>query len=233
MDIAADELTGPEVAAALTAAIGAEVDYVAQSLDEMPEQFDDMAVMYAWLARSGFSVDRRALRSAHPEIRWTSFAQWALDQDWHTLLGRPGVDVVKIDHVGIRVRDKATAIGFYEELGFQTLSDSGFEKGHPVILEHASGVVLNLLGPATTEPGPNVLMDVPEKAPGYTHMALRVRSLDAVRRFLVERDIEITGGFEFGGVRALFIRDPDRNVIEFDEYTGERPGTRARLESHE
>jgi len=140
------------------------------------------------------------------------------------------LEILKIDHVGIRVRDKHVSVPFYEALGFETLSDSGFEQGHPIIMEHPSGVVINVLGPATTEPGPNVLMDLPDKSPGYTHMALRVADLDAVRAFMTERDIAITGGFEFGGVRALFVRDPDRNVIEFDEYAGDDPGTRAKRE---
>ena len=30
--------------------------------------------------------------------------------------------------------------------------------------------------------------------------------------------IEITGSFSFGNMAAIFIRDPDRNVIELDAY---------------
>ena len=30
--------------------------------------------------------------------------------------------------------------------------------------------------------------------------------------------IQITGSFSFGGMSAIFIRDPDRNVIELDAY---------------
>ena len=56
--------------------------------------------------------------------------------------------IEKVDHIGIRVSDKSVSIAFYERLGFRTLSDIGFEKGHPIIMKHPSGVVLNLLGPA-------------------------------------------------------------------------------------
>lgn len=143
------------------------------------------------------------------------------------------LDIQKIDHVGIRVRDKARSIPFYEALGFRLLSDTGFDKGHPVILKHPCGVVLNLLGPADAEPGPNVLMDVDRKPPGYTHMALRVRSLVDVRAFLDEREIPVTGQFSYKGLRALFIRDPDGSVIEFDEYEGEQPRTRSTEEPDE
>jgi len=57
-------------------------------------------------------------------------------------------------------------------------------------------------------------------------MALRVPSLSALESWLAEQGIEITGRFAFADVRALFIRDPDRNVVEFDEYPGADPHTR-------
>ncbi|MCZ6717881.1 MAG: hypothetical protein O6944_01820, partial [Gammaproteobacteria bacterium] len=48
--------------------------------------------------------------------------------------------------------------------------------------------------------------------------ALTVSSLDAARDFMKMKDIEITGSFSFGNMSAIFIRDPDRNVIELDAY---------------
>jgi lactoylglutathione lyase len=129
------------------------------------------------------------------------------------------LDIQAVNHVGIRVADKGVSIAFYTLLGFELLSDVGFEKGHPVIMKHASGVVINLLGPATAGIGSNILMDVDEKYPGITHVALTVTSLDATKTFLSESDIEITGSFSFGEMSAVFIRDPDRNVIELDAYS--------------
>ena len=128
------------------------------------------------------------------------------------------LDIQQVNHVGIRVADKAVSISFYQTLGFALISDVGFEKGHPVIMKHASGVVLNLLGPAVDANGSNILMDVDEKYPGITHVALTVASLDATKAFLDENGIEITGSFSFGEMSAVFIRDPDRNVIELDAY---------------
>jgi lactoylglutathione lyase len=128
------------------------------------------------------------------------------------------LDIQAVNHVGIRVADKLVSIAFYELLGFALLSDVGFEKGHPVIMKHANGVVINLLGPATVSNGTNILMDVDEKHPGITHVALTVASLDATKAFLAKSDIEITGSFSFGEMSAVFIRDPDRNVIELDAY---------------
>ena len=136
------------------------------------------------------------------------------------------VAILKIDHIGIRVREKQRSIAFYEMFGFELVADVGFEKGHPVIMRHSSGVVLNLLGPGTEADDQNVLMDIERKYAGYTHMALRVESLADLRAFLEENGIEETGSFSFKGMHALFIRDPDRNVIEFDEYAGEDPAAR-------
>jgi len=61
-------------------------------------------------------------------------------------------------------------------------------------------------------------MDVEEKYPGYTHIALTVSDLEIAKSFMDENNIEITGSFSFGDMSAIFIRDPDRNVIELDAY---------------
>ncbi len=128
------------------------------------------------------------------------------------------LNIESVNHVGIRVGDKARSVSFYESLGFELLQDAGFDQGHPVIMKHPSGVVLNLLGPANTSEGTNILMDVEEKYPGYTHIALTVSSLDVAREFMRTNAIEITGSFSFKNMSAIFIRDPDRNVIELDAY---------------
>jgi lactoylglutathione lyase len=131
------------------------------------------------------------------------------------------LEIESVNHVGIRVRNKDRSMSFYESLGFGLVSDAGFDQGHPVIMRHPSGVVLNLLGPATSALDSNVLMDIAEKHPGYTHIALTVTSLETARSFMAEHGIEITGSFSFGEMSAIFIRDPDRNVIEIDAYGSE------------
>jgi lactoylglutathione lyase len=122
--------------------------------------------------------------------------------------------IQNVDHVGLRISDKARSVAFYETLGFKLITDAGFENGHPIILIHPSGVVFNLLGPATESQGENILMDVPEKHPGYTHVALKLESAEDAESFLQDNGIPITGRHTFKGVKTVFIRDPDRNVIE-------------------
>jgi len=136
--------------------------------------------------------------------------------------------IEKVDHIGIRVSSKSVSIDFYERLGFKTLTDTGFEQGHPVIMQHHSGVVLNLLGPSTTAGASNILMDEPNiKYPGITHVSFKVASMEAAKKFLADQGIALSGEFEFKGMHAIFIRDPDRNVIELDTYAGDEPATRA------
>jgi lactoylglutathione lyase len=130
------------------------------------------------------------------------------------------LNIQKIDHVGIRINDINVSIAFYESLGFEKTLDAGFKDGHPVIMRHHCGVTLNLLGPGNQEQDVNILMDVSEKYAGYTHIALRVESLADTRKTLEELGIKITGSFQFGeAMSAVFIRDPDRNVIELDEVS--------------
>lgn len=52
-----------------------------------------------------------------------------------------------------------------------------------------------------------------------THLAL-------TEAYLAEQGIEITSRFTFKDMKSIFIRDPDRNVIEFDEYPGDNPESR-------
>lgn len=131
------------------------------------------------------------------------------------------LNIEAVNHVGIRIREKVRSVEFYRLLGFELKTDTGFEQGHPIIMRHPSGVVLNLLGPATSPVMDNILMDAEEKHCGITHVALTVDSLDETKAFLNGNSIEITGSFSFGGMSAVFIRDPDRNVIELDAYTPE------------
>lgn len=137
------------------------------------------------------------------------------------------LDIENVDHIGIRVGDRAVSVAFYERLGFRTLADSGFEKGHPIIMQHPSGVVLNLLGPADAAGDGKIPMDVDEKYADITHVSFRVASIDAAKRFLAEHGIPLSGQFSFRDLRAVFIRDPDRNVMELDAYAGYEPETRA------
>lgn len=63
-----------------------------------------------------------------------------------------------------------------------------------------------------------MLMDVPEKHAGYTHMSLLVKDLDEATAQVARLGLTITEGpVEIGGSRFSFVRDPDGNVIELHQ----------------
>jgi lactoylglutathione lyase len=129
--------------------------------------------------------------------------------------------ITGVAHVGIRVHELSRSRAFYESLGFKFLV--GPIGPEPVaILEHPSGVVVNFIINSSRLAQENILMDVPEKHPGYTHVALAVTNLDLAHEALLAVGVGIAEGpVEFPGARALFIRDPDGNVIEFNQAVPE------------
>ena len=60
-------------------------------------------------------------------------------------------------------------------------------------------------------------MDTPVKNTGYTHVALEVTSAESAIKAIKELGIAITEEVEFEGAKFFFIRDPDKNVIEFHQ----------------
>ena len=126
------------------------------------------------------------------------------------------IAVERIDHIGIRVRDLDRALNFYRLLGFELLHQA--DGDNVAIIRNENGVELNLIFNANAgEPNTNVLMDAPDKYPGYTHMAFRVASIPATIAALKANDIAITQGpvsFDDSGQVSVFVRDPDRNAIE-------------------
>ncbi|MBL4719747.1 MAG: VOC family protein [Alphaproteobacteria bacterium] len=124
--------------------------------------------------------------------------------------------ITGINHVGLRVRSLETARVFYEKIGFKFII--GPIGPEPVaVMKHPSGVNINFILNATSDASKtNVLMDLPEKHTGFTHIALEINDIDAVRRQLTDLEITITETVALpNGVTFLFIRDPDGNVIEF------------------
>jgi lactoylglutathione lyase len=126
------------------------------------------------------------------------------------------IEIERVDHIGVRVRDLERAMKFYAILGFSLHAKAANDA--VAIVRNDNDVELNLVYNANADAGGrNVLMDVPEKYPGYTHVALRVASIRATIQALRANAIRITQGpvaFGRDGHVSVFVRDPDLNVVE-------------------
>lgn len=127
-------------------------------------------------------------------------------------------EIKGINHIGIRVTSLEQAREFYEQLGFEFLI--GPIGPEPVaIMEHPSGVNINLILNADVSSTKNILLDVKERYPGYTHVALDVSDIVSTQKAIENLGIKITEGpitLPNGGI-MFFIRDQDMNVIEFHQ----------------
>lgn len=124
--------------------------------------------------------------------------------------------ITRINHLGLRVKALDVSRAFYEKLGFIFLA--GPVGPEPVaIMEHPSGININFILNADAKCASNVLMDVPQKHTGYTHVALEISDYQSAITFVKGLGIKITGEVEYEGARFFFIRDPDDNVIEFHQ----------------
>ena len=125
------------------------------------------------------------------------------------------ITIKQVDHIGIRVSDLDRAMAFYSVLGFKIEHQS--ENDAVVIINNGQGIEINLIyNVSDTNDGKNILMDLGVKYAGYTHIALGVDSIKRTIDVLGANNIQITQGpvTMREGTVAVFVRDPDRNVLE-------------------
>jgi len=151
--------------------------------------------------------------------------------------------VTGIDHAGLTVADLERSLGFYEGLLGLPLAGIAREESPDIsaIVGHAGTRVLiaDLM-----LPGGGVLellqYEEPAGAPaqashtqaGTAHIALGVRDLAALQRRLVaagvdivsERPVTLRTGDSWNGATVLYVRDPDRNLIELIERPASSSG---------
>jgi 4-hydroxyphenylpyruvate dioxygenase-like putative hemolysin len=69
------------------------------------------------------------------------------------------MDIARVDHIGLRVRDLDRALQFYEALGFTLVAKASNDA--VAIVKNSADVEINLIYNANAgEPDENVLMDV-------------------------------------------------------------------------
>ncbi len=125
------------------------------------------------------------------------------------------LEIKQVGHIGIRVKDRDRSKAFYSKLGFEPVRDD--PDSTVIIVRNQNDVEINFIVNADDEnDDKNVLMDVDVKYPGFTHVALEVASIEGAAAALEEAGNSTSGNRTHGDETvALFIRDPDRNVIEF------------------
>jgi len=136
------------------------------------------------------------------------------------MTSRFSLDIKAVDHVGIRVSDLPTALNFYQQLGFMIDKDECYSEYNSTGLINKHGVRLNLIDTAkpTDSSQLNILFDEDIKYPGLTHLAFIVSDLQETIHFFKHQSISITEGpILLKRRQAIFIRDPDGNVIEFNQ----------------
>jgi len=84
-DIASDDVTGGEVAEAISRKTGRRIVYQQLPIDAVRQQSEDFAKMFEWFDEVGYTFDLDALRRDFPEVGWTSFKVWVESQDWSGL----------------------------------------------------------------------------------------------------------------------------------------------------
>ena len=86
-DLAGDEISGEETVAILSKVTGRPFSYFQVPMEMIRGAMgDDGVKMYEWFERTGYSVDRAALRRDFPGVPWLSYEAWARAQDWSSLL---------------------------------------------------------------------------------------------------------------------------------------------------
>jgi catechol 2,3-dioxygenase-like lactoylglutathione lyase family enzyme len=119
---------------------------------------------------------------------------------------------MRVDNVGICVRDLRRSVAFYGVLGFETLSESG--RGVTVARGEAK---LFLFETGVAGAAPTRKLGLLGNPPGIDHVSFLVDDVDAQHDELVARGIQIAGepSDQDWGARAFGLRDPDGNNLYF------------------
>jgi uncharacterized protein YbjT (DUF2867 family) len=75
-DLAGDAVSAADAARALGDAIGRPFGVYEVPIEAIRSYSEDMATMYEWFVREGYSVDVAALRETFPEVEWVSYRDW-------------------------------------------------------------------------------------------------------------------------------------------------------------
>jgi catechol 2,3-dioxygenase-like lactoylglutathione lyase family enzyme len=132
--------------------------------------------------------------------------------------------VIRYHHLAVVCTDLDVSRKFYELIGFEEKPETTATSSS-CILVNVGGLELHLLKTGRrNEDNKNILMDVPdEKFPGHTHMSFGVGSVPEVVAYFEKLQIPLSGTRNIPGIAgpvSIFVRDPDRTVVEFERNDG-------------
>ena len=128
-----------------------------------------------------------------------------------------------IDHVALSVADMDTSMNFYQLFGFEKFNEWESEDGslHMVMLRNESNVYLELVYVKDSEqlPERSKDLDLDLIQVGVKHIALRIKSVDEMMRYLDSKGISKYSKIRIGklGRKYFYINDPNGIVMEFIE----------------
>jgi catechol 2,3-dioxygenase-like lactoylglutathione lyase family enzyme len=119
---------------------------------------------------------------------------------------------MRVDNVGICVRDLRRSVAFYRGLGFEALSEN--DRGVTVARGEAK---LFLYETRVGGQAPARELGLFENPPGIDHVSFLVEDVDALHDELVARGIKTAGApsDQDWGARAFGLHDPDGNNLYF------------------
>jgi len=138
------------------------------------------------------------------------------------------MNIIAHDNIGLRVTDRTRSLAFYQALGFRLDQDHSTDRALEIV--NAAGVRLNLIlnDASTAETGNTAAPDRPRKWPG--HAAFVVANLSQLIDWATKADVPIAEGPVNWGLRmTCLLRDPDSNMLEFNELKSNGKAERCAL----
>jgi catechol 2,3-dioxygenase-like lactoylglutathione lyase family enzyme len=119
------------------------------------------------------------------------------------------IDVVSFNHIALHVKDIPTSAKFYgDTLGLATIEIPDSLKKVRAWFQLGNGQMIHLLAGRTTP----IVNDR-----NGSHFSLFIKSIDETLVFLKKNKMPYHLQVRFGGVKQIYIADPDGYLIELNE----------------
>ena len=124
-------------------------------------------------------------------------------------------EITTILHASFICSDLDAAIHFYRDILNMKLDGNRPDLGYPGAWLNFGAFQIHLL----QLPNPDPVLDRPAHGGRDRHVAFGIRSLDSLVERLTQHGLRFT--LSKSGRKALFVRDPDGNALEFIQIAGD------------